>query len=238
MQDFLTNALLIPLENLVQQIYLFVPNLFAMILILIIGFVISNAIKLVANILLKIIRFDKISDRIGFSNIITKTGIRLKPSEFIVKISYWLLFVIFIMLALNALKIDALNTLIAQFFLFLPNVIAGLILLFVGYFISTFLERTVLIAAVNAEITFAKLISRGAQVLALLFFLAIALEQIGIGENIVTASFSIIFGGLVLAVALALGLGGRELGKDWLEKQFGKKSGKEEEKDKNMWSHL
>jgi hypothetical protein len=238
MQEFLNNALLIPLGNLVQQIYLFVPNLFAMILILIIGFFISFGIKLLLNVLLKIIRFDKMSDRLGFSNGLNKAGIRLKPSEFLIKIIYWMLFIIFIMLALNALRIEALDTLITQFFLFLPNVITGLILLFVGYFISTFLARTVLIAAVNAEIAFAKLISRGVQVLVLLFFLAITLEQIGIGENIVIASFSIIFGGMVLALALALGLGGRELGKDWLEKQFGKKSGKEEEKDKNMWSHL
>jgi hypothetical protein len=73
--------------------------------------------------------------------------------------------------------------------------------------------------------------------LVLLFFLAIALEQIGIGESIVIASFTIIFGGIVLAVALALGLGGRELGKQWLEKHFGKiREGEKNEKD--MWSHV
>ena len=238
MQEFINNAILIPLQNLLEQIYLFVPNLFAMILVLIIGIIISLVIKFLFNLLLKILRFDKISYRLGFSNVLNKAGIRLKPSEFLAKLVYWLLFVIFIMLAVNALKIEALDTLISQFFLFLPNVITGLILFFVGYFISIFLERTVLIAAVNAQIKFAKLISRGVQVLVLLFFLAIALEQIGIGENIVIASFSIIFGGIVLALALALGLGGRELGKQWLEKQFAQRSDKEGEKNKNMWSHL
>jgi hypothetical protein len=102
--------------------------------------------------------------------------------------------------------------------------------------LSIFLERTVLIAAVNAGVQFAKFLSRGIQILALLFSLAIALEQIGIGQSIVTASFTIIFGGIVLALALAFGLGGRELGKEWLEKQLGKKKATDEEK--NMWSHL
>jgi hypothetical protein len=238
MQDFLSNAIISPLENLLAEIYAFLPNLFAMVLILIIGFIIGFFAKIVVNIFLKLIRFDKISFRIGFANILSKAGIRLKPTEFVVKFVYWLLFLIFIMLALNALKIEALDTLIAQFFLFLPNIVAGIILFFAGYLVSILLERTVLVAAVNAELQYAKLVSRGVQILVLLFFLAIALEQIGIGESIVTASFTIIFGGIVLAMALALGMGGRELGKDWLEKQFGKTQAQEKNKEKNMWSHL
>ena len=140
------------------------------------------------------------------------------------------------MLALNALKVEALNNLVSQFFLFIPNLFAGFVLFFVGYLISIFLERTVLIACVNAELQFARFLARGVQILILAFFLAIALEQIGIGQNIVVATFTIIFGGIVLALALALGLGGRELGKEWLEKKLGKKKDGKEEKD--MWSHI
>jgi hypothetical protein len=173
----------------------------------------------------------------GFANVLEKSGIRTKPSEFIVKLVYWSLFFIFIMLAINALKVEALDALVAQFFLFFPNIVAGIILFFAGYLLSIFLARTVLIAAVNYQIQYANFISRAVQILVLLFFLAIALEQIGIGESIVIASFTIIFGGIVLAVALALGLGGRELGKQWLEKHFGKiREGEKNEKD--MWSHV
>jgi hypothetical protein len=237
MQEILTSAILIPLQNMLAQIYDFLPNFFAMILILIIGFFIGVGIKILVKLLLRIIRFDKLCFRIGFSNVLTKAGIRLKPSEFVLKIVYWLLFLIFVMLGLNALKITALNTLITQFFLFLPNVLGGLLLFFAGYLISIFLERTVLLAAVNAEFQLAKIISRGVQIIVLVFFLAIALEQIGIGESIVTAAFTIVFGGIVLAVALALGLGGRDLGKEWLETHFANKPQKKD-KEKNMWSHI
>jgi hypothetical protein len=237
MKEFLENAILIPLQSLLDQIYVFLPNIFAMILILIIGLVISLGIKFFINLILKLIRFDKISIRIGFSNVLEKTGIRIKPRKFMVKIVYWISLIVFIMLALNSLKIEALDALVAQSFMFLPNVITGIFLFFAGYLISILLERTVLIAAVNYEIKFAKLLSRGIQILVLLFFLAIALEQIGIGESLVIVSFSIIFGGIVLALALALGLGGRDLGSQWLEKHFGKvETGEKDEK--NMWSHL
>ena len=237
MQEFLNNTIMNPLQNLLDQIYAFLPNIFAMILILIIGFILGTGVGILLRMLLKIIRFEKISHRIGFSDVIEKSGIKLKPTEFIVKIVYWLLFFVFIMLAINALKVDALDALVTQFFLFFPNIIAGIILFFAGYLLSILLARTVLIAAVNYQFQFAKFISRGVQILVLLFFLAIALEQIGIGENIVIASFSIIFGGIVLALALALGLGGRELGKEWLEKQFGQAQD-EKQDEKNMWSHL
>lgn len=237
MQDFLNNTIMIPLQNLLEQIYAFLPNIFAMIFILIIGLVIGYALRILLSLILRLIRFDKLSLRMGFSNILEKSGIKRTPSEFIVKLVYWSLFFIFIMLAINALQVEALNALVSQFFLFFPNIVAGIILFFAGYLLSIFLARTVLITAVNYQIQFANFISRAVQILVLLFFLAIALEQIGIGESIVIASFTIIFGGIVLAVALALGLGGRELGKHWLEKHFEKEQS-DEKNEKDMWSHV
>jgi len=237
MQDFLNNTFMTPLQNLLVQIYAFLPNIFAMIFILLIGLIIGYGVKVVLSLFFRLIRFDKLSMRIGFSNVLGKSGIRLKPSEFICKLVYWSLFLIFIMLAINALKVEALDGLVAQFFLFFPNIVAGIILFFAGYLLSIVLARTVLIAAVNYQIKLANFISRAVQILVLLFFLAIALEQIGIGENIVIASFTIIFGGIVMALALALGLGGRDLGKQWLEKHFGNVKS-DEKNEKDMWSHV
>lgn len=236
MQEFLDNAILQPLQNLLDLVYAFLPNLFAMILLLVVGFIVTILVKKILCLFLKLLKFDSLMYRLGFSKVLEKAGIRSKPTQVMGKFVYWFLLIVFIMLALNALKVEALDTLISQFFLFMPNLLAGLILFFAGYLLSIFLERTVLIAAVNSGVQFAKFLSRGIQILVLLFFLAIALEQVGIGERIVTASFTIMFGGIVLAIALALGLGGRDLGKEWLERKIDKKEATGEEK--NMWSHL
>lgn len=237
MQDFFNNAILTPLQNLSTQIYDFLPNFFAMLLILIIGFIAGFLVKKLLILFLKLVKFDRLSFRMGFDNLLAKAGIRRTPSEVIGVFVYWVLFFVFLMLALNALKVEALDILIAQFFLFIPKLFAGLIILFVGHLISVFIGRAVLIAAVNAEIYFARALARSAQLLTLVFFLAVALEQLGIGRNIVIAAFTIIFGGIVLAIALALGLGGRELGREWLERQLGKKDKGGEEK-KDVRSHL
>ena len=236
MKEFLDNAILVPLQNLLIQIYSFLPNIFAMLLILIIGLIVGYIFKKCLIRFLKLIKFDRLSFRMGFDNILAKAGIRRKSADVLAIFVYWVLLFVFLMLSLNALKVAALNTLVSEFFLYIPNLFAGFVLFFVGYLISIFLERTVLIACVNAELQYAKFLARGVQILILGFFLAIALEQIGIGQNIVVATFTIIFGGVVLALALALGLGGRELGKEWLEKKFGKKKDSKEEKD--MWSHI
>lgn len=237
MQEFFKNAIFDPLENLLIRIYEFLPNLFAMLLILIIGFFIGFFVKRFLILTLKFMKFDRLSYRMGFSNVLSKAGIRRKPTEVVGVFVYWILFFVFFMLAISALQLEALDTLISRFFYFLPNVISGIALFLVGYLISVFIERTVLITAVNAELQFARFLSRGVQLLVLVFFLAIALEQIGIGRNIVVASFTIIFGGVVLALALALGLGGRALAKDWLEKQLGRKEPEVEEKV-DEFSHL
>ena len=123
MNDFFNNAILVPMQNLLTQIYDFLPNFFAMILILILGFVIGFLTKRILIVFLKLVKFERLSFRTGFTNAISKAGIRSTPSEFVGKFIYWVLFFVFLMLALNALNVEALNVLVSQFFLFIPNLI-------------------------------------------------------------------------------------------------------------------
>lgn len=233
MRAFFQNAIMNPLQNLLIQIYDFLPNLFAMILILIIGLVVAIVAKKIFILILKIAKFDQLSYRTGINTVLTQSGIRGKTSEVVSTFIYWVMLFIFIILAINALHLTALDNLISEFFLFLPKLFTGILLFFVGYLISIFIERTVLLASVNAELKFAKYIARGIQLLVLVFFMAIALEQIGIGENIVIATFTIIFGGIIIALSIAFGLGGKDLARKWLEKQF-ESRGKNEKDIRNQ----
>ncbi len=234
MREFFQNAILNPLQNLLVQIYDFLPNIFAMILILLIGLVVAIVIKKILILFLKMAKFDQLSYRMGIDTILAKSGIRGKASEVTGIFMYWVLLFIFIILAINALHLTALDNLISGFFLFLPKLFTGIGLFFIGYLFSIFIERTVLLAAVNAELKFARYMARGIQLLVLIFFMAIALEQIGIGENIVIATFTLIFGGIIIALSIAFGLGGKDLAKQWLEKQLEKK----EQNQKDIRSHL
>jgi len=122
------------------------------------------------------------------------------------------------------------DQLLERFLLYLPNIFVALIVLAIGWFLGNFLGRAALIASVNAGFKAAGPLSKGVKGIILLFAFVMAFEQLGIGRSTVIAAFAIVFGGAVLALALAFGLGGRDLARTFLDKRF-KKSGDDERDD-------
>ncbi|HTJ30729.1 MAG TPA: hypothetical protein VL346_09525, partial [Acidobacteriaceae bacterium] len=100
-----------------------------------------------------------------------------------------------------------------SFFLFpyLTHSVGAILLFMVGTLIARFLARTVLIGAVNAQLHYARFLSLGVKWLVLVLTAAMILDHLQIGGNIVELAFGILFGGIVLTLALAVGLGSRDL---------------------------
>ena len=94
---------------------------------------------------------------------------------------------------------------------FLPALVAAGFILVAGLMLAQFLSRATLVAAVNAEVASRTASRRGVRGLLVVLTVAMTLEQLGVARGIVTAAFSILFGGVVLALAVAFGLGGRHL---------------------------
>jgi mechanosensitive ion channel-like protein len=112
-------------------------------------------------------------------------------------------------------------------FQYLPNVVAAAALFVVGSVLARFMERGVLISAVNHNLQYARLLSVGVKWLVLVLTAAMALKHLRIGGEIVNLAFGILFGGIVLTLALAIGLGSKDLVSKSLERQTTKP--KEEE---------
>ncbi len=117
----------------------------------------------------------------------------------------------------------------------LPRTLSALLILVVGWLAANFLGQGVLIAAVNAGLPEARVLARAARWLVLLFAFATALTEIGIGRDMVVVAFGILFGGLVLALAVAFGLGGRHLARHILER--GRRR-ERETRDRETISHI
>jgi hypothetical protein len=94
---------------------------------------------------------------------------------------------------------------------YLTHAIGAILILFVGNLIARFLARTVLIGAVNNQLQYARFLSMGVKWLVLVLAAAMALEHLGVGGAIIPVAFGILFGGIVLTLALAIGLGSRDL---------------------------
>lgn len=226
MKEFFNDVLWRPLQKLWQDVYGIMDNVMIMLLILLIGWFVGRLVRWALSVFLRLIHFDRVAYRFGFGEMLRRAGVRLTPAVLVSRTVYYLLFLIFLLLGLQALESLAVDMFVANLFVYLPRLAAALLILFAGYLLGAFVSRTVLIAAVNANLHFARALAITAQALVFIFFLAVALEQAGIGQGIVVATFSILFGGAVLALALAFGLGGRDLARDILRRRFSRNNPK------------
>ena len=224
-------AILDSLNKFLGKVITFLPNLLAMVTILIIGFLIAWVFKKLLFRFLKAIQFDRVSERWGLTHILSKGGVIYSPANLLSRFFYWIIVLITLILGINALEVAATQNFISHFFNYLPHLFAAMIILAIGYLIAIFLGQATLIGAVNAQMESAKLLSRFVRWFIIILALTMALYQLGIAETVIIAAFSIIFGGIVLALAIAFGWGGRDLAKDFLERLYRKKGKGDEDQD-------
>ena len=237
MKELWNVAFVAPLKEFIGQLGDFVPHLLAMFVIVVAGVVIAYLIKLITTRILRVMQFDPFSKRVGFSQALSKGGVTDSPSSLVGRIIYWVILLFFLVLGLGALQFPAVDRVAAQAISYVPHLFVAMIILMVGFMLSNFFARATLIAAVNAEISRAGFIAKAVRLGVLLFAFAMAFEQLGIATTIIVAAFSITFGGVVLAIAIAFGLGGRDAARDFIERRL--KGKKEESKPKeNEVSHL
>ena len=143
---------------------------------------------------------------------------RADPSVAIARFAFWTVIALGFLVGLSAF--DATGTVAKTLLGYLPSALAGLAVFVVGLAGSRAIERSVLIGAVNAGLNSARLLGLGARWLVVVLAAAMALEQLGVGGTILVVSFSILFGGIVLALSLAVGLGARATVARSLERVF------------------
>lgn len=224
------------LNKFLGKVIVFLPNLLAMITILVVGFLIAWIFKKLLFRFLKAIQFDRVSKQWGLADMLSKGGVTYSPANLLSRFFFWVIVLVTLILGINALEVAATQNLITQFFNYLPHFFAAMIILVIGYLIAIFLGRATLIAAVNAQMESARLLSRLVRWFLIILSLTMALYQLGIAEKVIVAAFSVIFGGVILALAIAFGWGGRELAKDFLERLY-KREGKGSEKQDDI-SHI
>ena len=226
MENFI-DLILEPLKGLYLKFNLFVPNFLAMLVILLIGILVALIVKLFLVKFLAAINFDSWSDRMGFTKLMRKGDMWHKPSVMLAAAVFWMLIIITLMSGLNALQIPAIDSLVEQFFSYIPRILSAVIIMIVGYLLSGFFSRAVLIAAANSGFHYAKLLSDAIHTLLMVLILAMVMEQLKIAPNIVIAAFSIIFGGIVVALSIAFGVGGIGVAKRIIEREATEKRAEE-----------
>lgn len=218
--NILERVIIEPFEGLYEKVLQFLPNLLASILLVIAGIILGTVLKAIFLRVFKAFNIDKHSERFGMVEILNKGGIKDPLSLLLSKAIQWIIIFVFIVISLRALNVPAVENLFERFFLYIPNVLVAALVLFLGYLLSNFLGRAALIASVNAGIKISGLIGKFVKFTVMILSSTMALEQLGIGKETVIIAFAIIFGGIVLAFAIAFGLGGRDIAKEYLENKI------------------
>jgi hypothetical protein len=205
------------------KITIFLPMLIGAIIIFVVGLLIAKLVKMMVVKLLRLVRFDSAAEKTGVKGFLEKGNIAKTSSEIVGGLIYWFVMILAIIASLDAMGLPIVSDILNDIFLYIPNVVAAIVVLVLGFLLGSLLSAVVRTAASNAGLAASEGLGKTALYSVVFFSSSVALIQLGIGEEIVAAAFTIAFGAAALALALAFGLGGREVAADYLKGLIEKK---------------
>jgi Conserved TM helix len=201
------------LRNGFEGFFDFIPNLIGFLAILVIGYFVA---KLLAGIISRLLH------RAGLDRALTEgqggryvSKVTSSPSGLIGRIAFWAIMLGVVSLAVSVLGIAALTAFVGAIFAYLPNVIAALLIFLVAGAIAAGIAA--LVARTMGDTPTGKVVASVAPVIVMAIAVFMILDQLRIAEDIVRITYMALMGGLALALALAFGLGGRDVAARMLE---------------------
>ncbi|HVW83410.1 MAG TPA: hypothetical protein VHB50_01970 [Bryobacteraceae bacterium] len=186
------------------------PGMLALIVAVLFSALLAWLVAIVLRRFLLSVRFDEQLERWGFTGIADWSP-QQSPRLLVTRVISWSIVLLGFVLGLAAFDATLTSQLAVHLFIYLPNVFAAVIVLALGSIVARYLARNVLIEAVNMNLQYARLLSLGVKWMVMVLTIAMALEHLQIGSGIVHLAFGILFGGIVFALSLAVGLGSKEL---------------------------
>jgi hypothetical protein len=196
-----------------DEIATWLPRLAAFIVILIVGYFVA---KLIAGVIRRVL------DRAGLDRSVMKgragdwvSRMNRSPSRLIATIAFWVIFIGAVSIALDALGIQALDDFVATVWAYIPNVIAAFLIFLVAGAIAAGVGA--LVGSTMGDTPTGKVIKTVVPALIMAIAGFMILDQLKIAATIVTITYASLMGAIALGMALAFGLGGREVAARMLE---------------------
>jgi hypothetical protein len=217
------DVLLAPVRAFLVQAGEFLPRLAIAFVVVIAGWFVAKAVKFAIVKGLRAVNFHVLTQRAGLDGFLRDGGIQTDTTEILGLLVYWLVILGALVIGFNSLGLIYVTDLLGRVILFVPKVMVALLVLAFGAYFARFIANAVTAYCRNVHIQDADLLGRLAQYAILTFVVLIALDQVNIGGDIVRQSFLVILAGVVFALALAFGLGGKEWAAELLERWWPRK---------------
>jgi hypothetical protein len=204
--------------GVLSQLASLLPGLVALLTVVLFSIVLAWLAAVILRRVLRGIRFDERLESWGATGVADYSP-QQSPTLLVTRVVAWSIVLTGVVLGLGAIEATVSSPLTLRLFDYMPNVATAIAVIIVGTLVARYLARAVLIESVNMNLHYARLLSLGAKWLVMVCTIAMALDHLQIGSSIVHLAFGILFGGIVLAMALAVGLGSKELVSRSLERE-------------------
>ncbi len=214
------DVMLEPLRGFLQQIGAFLPRLAIAIGILLIGWLIAKAFRLGVVKALRALNFHVLTERAGIDGFLQQGGSRKDATDLFGWIAYALIILASLIIAFNGLGLSQVTDLLGRVLLFVPRLLVALLVLVFGSYFARFAGNAVQGYCRGAGIGDADLLGHLMQYGVMAFVVLLAVDHLDIGGGLIQQTFLILLGGVVFALALSFGLGGRHRASRLLERWF------------------
>jgi hypothetical protein len=219
MWELIVGELTHAMNELARDFAHFLPRLLAMLVIAALGWAFAYLLKVIVRAALRLIKFEKLSESAGANQLLIKAALP-SSTELMARLVFWVVWLGFFLLGVEVLGVVGLQEYVYRFFLFLPRLLVGVFIVFFGLLAATFFYRAALLAAVNANLPSARVLAVSLRTVIVILAVSMAFEELGLADRTIIVAFAIAFGGLMLGLAIAFGLGGQDLARRFLERRF------------------
>jgi flagellar biosynthesis protein FliQ len=214
------NIVLEPLRALLVQIASYAPRLAVALAILLAGWLFAKAVRFAVVKAMRAFNFHVLTERAGVDGFLQQSGTSKDTTDVFGSVVYWLVIIGSLIVSFNGLGLTQVTDVLSRVLLFLPKVLVALLVVVFGGYFARFIGTAVMTYCRNIGISDAELLGKIAQIAIIVFIVLIAIDQLNIGGDLVQHTFLILLGGVVLALALAFGIGGRDWAAGVLERWF------------------
>lgn len=190
------------------------PNLLGALVLLIIGWLVARLVRFIIGGLLRRMRVDMLTERVGISRLLSRAGLEPSASNLLARLAYWLILFVFVLAAAESLGLIGIAEMLNRLVAYLPNVLAAALILLLGSLIAQIVGDALGKMTAQAGVTDGLVLGQVVRYTLLIFAIILSLDQLGIQTSLLTIVASTLVIAVALALALAFGFGSRDLARN------------------------
>jgi len=219
-----SEVLLESFKSFGQQFSAALPSVIGAVLILLIGWIVAKIVSGVIGRILKVVKFEKLADKVGVNGMLEKSNIKMDAGGLICKFIYWIMMLLVIITASDALGWNAVSREISKLIGYMPQLLAAIVFFIIGVYIATFVKDLILGATRSLGISAGKVIGSFVFYMLIILVTLTALDQAGVKTDIITSNLLIILGSIMLAAGISYGFASRDVLSNILGSYFSRRT--------------